>query len=210
VPTTTETLARLLTEGPPLQTDAWSLGTGALERVLVEIDRGARTIVEFGSGLSTIVIARRLVGLGEGHLYSLEHDRAWAGLAAGRIATEDLGARVSMVEAPLAEHPLAQPGCRWYSPAALGTLPTCGIELLLVDGPPAGETGTERSRFPALPVLADRLADRAVVILDDIGREGERWVLDRWEAEHGLCFERHEAEGVAIGSMSGPSVSRTA
>jgi hypothetical protein len=188
-----------------LQTDAWSLDSHALERVLAEIDRGRRTIVECGSGLSTIVIARRLVELGEGHLYSLEHDPAWARLAARRIAAEGLDARVSVIDAPLAEHPLAEPGCRWYSPDALDALPRGGIELLLVDGPPAGDAGTERSRYPALPVLAERLADGASVILDDVGRDGERWVLDRWEAELGIRFERREGDGIAIGVCCAPT-----
>ena len=37
------------------------------------------------------------------------------------------------------------------------------------------------------------------MILDDAGRAGERWVLDRWEAQLAMRFDRREQEGVAVG-----------
>jgi predicted O-methyltransferase YrrM len=199
MPASPQTLARLLAAGPPLQATDWSLADAALEAVLAELGRGRRRIVECGCGRSTVVIARALRALGGGELYSLEHHPAWAQLCRAQLAAEGLTEIAAVIEAPLDRHPRAQPGCLWYSGWALAQLPDSAIELLLVDGPPAGEPAIARSRYPALPALAGRLAAGAVVILDDIGRRGERWVLDRWEAEHGLRFERREAEEVAIG-----------
>ena len=74
------------------------------------------------------------------------------------------------------------------------------IDLLLVDGPPSGEPGRERSRYPALPALEARLAPGAAVVLDDAGRPGERWVLERWEAAYGIRFERL-SDGLAMGRV---------
>jgi SAM-dependent methyltransferase len=197
-------LARLLAAGPALESDAWSLDEPGLELILDQLDAGRVQVVECGSGRSTIVIARRLRELGRGRVDSLEHDPHWARLTARRIAAEGLGDRATVIEAPLSEHPAAAPGCLWYEAAALERLPAAGVELLVVDGPPAGEPRFERSRYPALPALADRLAPGAVVVLDDAGRPGERWVLERWEAEHGLRFDRREKDGVAIGCMLRP------
>lgn len=198
----TETLDRLLAAGPPLKTDAWSLSDRALAAVLAALARGRRVVVECGSGRSTVVIARLLRERGGGSVHSLEHDPAWAQLTRMRLAAEGLAAIATMIEAPLGPHRLAPAGCRWYAPWALGELPR-RIDLLLVDGPPAGEEPIERSRYPALPALADRLAPGAVVILDDIARPGERWVLGRWEAEHRIRFDRRPEEGVAIGVCCG-------
>ena len=110
-------------------------------------------MVECGSGRSTVVIARSLRELGGGSVHSLEHDPAWAQLTRMRLAAEGLAAIATVIEAPLSAHPLAQPGCRWYARWALRELPE-GLDLLLVDGPPAGEAPIERSRYPALPALA--------------------------------------------------------
>ena len=94
-----------------------------------------------------------------------------------------------MIEAPLAPHPAATPGCNWYGRVALARLPRSGVDLLLVDGPPAGTPEIERSRYPALVELGPRLGPGATVLLDDARRTGERWVLERWRAEHGLAFD---------------------
>jgi hypothetical protein len=190
-------LDHLLASGPPLEVTDWSLDDAVLELVLAEIDRGAREIVECGCGRSTVVIARALGKLGGGEVHSLEHDHAWAQLCRAQLAAEGLAGIATVVAAPLERSALAQPGCRWYAASALRAVPATGVELLLVDGPPAGEPAIERSRYPALPALAGRLADGATVIVDDCGRSGERWVLARWEGEFGLSFDRHEAEGAA-------------
>jgi predicted O-methyltransferase YrrM len=197
---------RLLASGPPLQATDWSLDDPAMEVVLGELERGPRSVVECGCGRSTVVIARALRELGGGELRSLEHNPAWAQLCRVQLAAEGLTEIATVIEAPLSPHPLAQPGCLWYAGWALAELPASGIELLLVDGPPAGDPELERSRYPALPALSDRLARGAVVICDDIGRDGERWVVDRWEEELGVAFARREPEGLAIGVYFAPGL----
>jgi predicted O-methyltransferase YrrM len=199
-----ELLDRLLAGPPRLELDDWALARPGLELVAAEILAGRREIVECGSGVSTIAIARLLRELGEGSLHSLEHDPAWAQLGKMRLASEGLSGIAKVIEAPLGAHPLAPAGCRWYEPWALAELPEA-IDLLLVDGPPAGDLAPERGRYPALPALADRLAPDAAVILDDAERPGERWVLERWRAELGFEFERKPEAGVAISVSSRPS-----
>jgi predicted O-methyltransferase YrrM len=181
------TLTRLLAAGPPLHEDEWSLGRAELDVVLAELARGRRAVVECGSGLSTVLIARRLRELGGGRLHSLEHDAGWAASTRQQLADEGLDRTATVVEAPLRPHPAAAPGCEWYDRAALGGLPVTGIDLLLVDGPPAGGRAIERSRYPALPELAPLLGPDATVLLDDAGRPGERWVLERWAERMGLA-----------------------
>ncbi|MGH2953553.1 MAG: class I SAM-dependent methyltransferase [Solirubrobacterales bacterium] len=190
---------------PALPWSDWALLPPALELIEAEVDAGRREVVECGSGVSTIAIARRLAAVGDGRLCALEHDRGWAAEIRGRIEAEGLAGRARVIEASLGEHPLARPGCRWYSQAALADLPASGIELLLVDGPPAGDPGLERSRYPALPALADRLAGDALVVLDDIDRPGEQWVLGAWERETDFRFERSPDLRLAIGRRPRPA-----
>ena len=46
------------------------------------------------------------------------------------------------------------------------------IDLLIVDGPQGGDNSD--ARYPALEVLLKKLSAKAIVILDDVNRTGER------------------------------------
>jgi predicted O-methyltransferase YrrM len=154
---------------------SWSLRPEALELVKSLVAEGRHRVVECGSGLSTVTIARSLRALAKGHVHALEHDPHWSATTREALEHEDVTEFATVVDAPLVDG--------WYDPAALDRLPERGIDLLVVDGPPAGEPEIERSRYPALPALADRLAPEAAVLLDDADRPGERWTLERWRSE---------------------------
>jgi hypothetical protein len=197
VSATRQRTERLLAQRPELPWSEWALTRDALRFVLDVLDRRPGIALECGSGVSTIAIARLLAERGEGSLYSLEHDPEWATLIRSRLADEGIGERATVLDAPLEPHPLVGHG-GWYSSAALDRLPAAGVELLLVDGPPANDPKRERARYPALPELGPRLSATATVVLDDIGRDGERWVLRAWERQTELRFERLEALRIAV------------
>ncbi len=166
-----------------------------------------RRIVELGSGISTVLLARLLTQRPPptGFLMAaVEHDALWARWVSEQLDREGTGTDVTIVRAPLIPHPRAERGLRWYDEAALAdglreALRADPIDLLLVDGPPAHATGHGLARFPALPVLGDRLAPGATVVLDDAERPGEQEVLRRWERGTGLGFDRSaERGGVAV------------
>jgi predicted O-methyltransferase YrrM len=154
-------------------------------------------VVECGSGYSTLVLARLLDGRG-GDLISLEHDAGWAERVEAALEDEGLSATARVLHAPLEPHPLARGEGGWYATGALGELPD-QVDLLLVDGPSASEPGIEESRYPALPLLGGRLGPNGLVILDDIGRAGERRVLEAWEAETAFRFELRPGDRIALG-----------
>ncbi len=161
---------------------------------------GRETLVECGGGVSTIYFARLIAQRGAGRLVTLEHDPRWSGFLLEALAREGLEDHATIVDAPLAD------ATGWYDAAAVeAALPDAPVDLLLVDGPPAVEPGREQARYPALPVLRERLAADATVALDDLPRDGEREVLARWEAEFGLQFERFEDEGIAVARTGGES-----
>ncbi len=51
-------------------------------------------------------------------------------------------------------------------------------DLVLVDGPPSVQ---KLNRYPALPYLHGKLAERFSFYLDDAQRQGETQVVKRWE-----------------------------
>jgi predicted O-methyltransferase YrrM len=166
--------------------------------VLDLVDRGRGPVVECGSGISTVAIARLLAQGPERRLVSLEHDRIHAERVRAALAEAGVAERAAVIEAPLEPHPLAAEGCDWYAAERLAGLPVTGVGLLLVDGPPAGEPGRERARYPALPALLPRLAAGAAVVLDDAERPGERRVLERWRRETGLGFDHPPGSRLAL------------
>lgn len=164
-----------------------------------------RHIVELGSGVSTVLLARLLTQqrIPDGfRLAAVEHDPSWAGWVRGQLEREGLGEHVTVVHAPLVPHPLAAPGLTWYDQTALdegldAALNGAAIELLLVDGPPAWAEGHGLARYPALPTLQGRLAAGAGIVLDDLERPGEQEVVRRWQLESGLWF-RHDEQRTGL------------
>jgi predicted O-methyltransferase YrrM len=178
----------------PLTWTTGSMTAAGFAAVCAEVTRRDRpTVVECGSGFSTLELAK-LVQAREGRLVSLEHDERWAVRVRGQLAAAGLAETAQVILAPLEPGP----GLPWYAAAALRSVPE-HIDVLLVDGPPAFEPGSELSRYPALPMLAARLAAGAVVVLDDIDRAGEQRVLDAWTREGGFRFEIRAAERIAVG-----------
>ncbi len=173
--------------------------------MLAEIEAGRERIVECGSGLSTIAIGRLLAQRDEGFLHSLEHDSRWLADTAARLELEGADERVELHEAPLCRQRFGE----WYDERAIAALPD-RVDLLLVDGPPAHVHPSGEARYPALPALSERLADGALVILDDIHREGERRILERWEREMPIRFDRCARERLAIGVFSGAEMADSA
>ncbi len=153
-------------------------------------------VVEAGSGVSTLVHAYALEKNGSGRVVSLDHEPTYAARTRDEIEALGLANHAEVVDAPLVEHRLRHGTMLWYS---LERLPPGPIDLLLVDGPPVGLQSL--SRYPAVPLLVDRLTDGAWVVLDDADRASERAVVERWLAEYPGRFERrHHAtrKGVTI------------
>jgi len=180
----------------------WSSGTMrplGLVEVCNDIVLGhRRRILELGSGTSTILLARLLRGRG-GHLDAIEHDPGWAAWVRNELEAEALAPWATVTHTPLQPATSGTDQRPWYDAATVDAV-TSGppIDLLIVDGPPAYEPADALSRLPALPVLIDRLAPNAVVILDDISRAGEQAVLTAWEEQTPFRFDRRDS-GIALG-----------
>jgi predicted O-methyltransferase YrrM len=175
----------------------WSTGAmrpAGLVLVCNEIVLRNRTrIVECGSGVSTVVLARLLRQRASGAtIVALEHDAHWAALVTDMLRRESLLNLARVVQAPLADDP------PWYGRGAMAEMPD-DVDLLVVDGPPAQAPGHGTRRAPALAAFEPRLTETATVILDDANRPGEQQVLTGWESETSWRFTIDPAAGVAIG-----------
>ena len=186
--------------GPYLPWGSGSMRPAGLVEVcndMVLNDR--RHIVELGSGVSTVMLARLLaqrVARASAGWSPWSTTRVGAAGSSGSWSPRALARTFSWWRRRL--RPLADGGgSPWYDEAAIDAAVDV-IDLLVVDGPPAYQPGFGLARHRALAVLHDRLVPGATVVLDDIERAGEQEVLRRWEDELGVEFRRIIEAGVAI------------
>lgn len=133
-----------------------------------------RSVLEFGSGRSSLVIARALGAVGGGRLTSVENAPefgrdAWAivervrGVDAQRVVSD---VRVTLTPAgPFNGYVDAAPALSVRAP----------YDLVLIDGP-SGPLGRDWTMFGAIR----HLSPGALVIVDDTARPGERRAVERW------------------------------
>jgi len=162
----------------------WAMRPSGLVEILNTVAlRRPRLVVECGSGVSTIFLARLFAEMGGGQTLAIEHDGEWAAWLRGRLADEGLTPHAQVVDAPLDES-------GWFDEGrVLDALDGRDVDLLLVDGPPAAEGfGDPTAREPALGFFLAALTAGAGVVLDDADRPGEQEVLRRWEERYGLRF----------------------
>ncbi|MEV0157505.1 class I SAM-dependent methyltransferase [Micromonospora sp. NPDC050686] len=176
---------------PPMR--GWAASPDVL-LVLVSIlrDERPKLVVECGSGLSTLwsALAMRQFGI-DGKVVALEHDEEYARRTVALLNAHGVADLAEVRHAPLEPIEVGGETYRWYAADAWRDLDRIG--LLFVDGPPA-DTGPH-ARFPAMPLLGDRLADDAVVVLDDLIRKDEQEVVQLWrEAAPAITEERLKLE----------------
>jgi predicted O-methyltransferase YrrM len=174
---------RTVDHGRPMpELGDWALTPSTLIWMLEQVaTTPVRTILECGSGSSTIWFATALERRGgEGHVTALETSAEYAERTRRELERLGLAHRATVVDAPLVPTALSgRADQRWFDLTGLPELPP--VDLLFVDGP-IGGTGHE-ARYPAFPLLADRLAPGAVVVLDDTGRPDEARIVKHWSAE---------------------------
>jgi hypothetical protein len=165
-----------LTFGLP-PTRGWAASPDFLRNVMEHaLSQRPRQIVECSSGISTVVLARCVQMNGEGHVYSLEHDRTFADKTRTLLRQQGLESYATVIDAPLTQTDLENWGGRWYSTDALPK--TLSIDLLVIDGPPIDTA--KAARYPAIPVLGPKFHNGTAVFLDDANRADESWAVEKW------------------------------
>jgi len=145
-------------------------------------------VVELGSGISTLVAAKS----GARKIISIDNSDAW-GAKTVALLKEHKVRGVDVRIAPL--RPYAN-GSEWYDLDAIKDLKK--IDLLIVDGPPGSKN--PEARYPALQQFKDKLSPAAIVVIDDVNREGERKLAEDFVKalpNHELTILDHE-KGTAI------------
>lgn len=167
-------------------THNWTAAPDFLELIARHaLTHAPKTIVECGSGLSSLILARCCELNGCGQVFSLECGPQYAAATRAELARYGLAGRATVLDAPLTRLYLRGQEHPWYD---LAGLPPVEVDMLVVDGP-SGFIG-RHARYPALPCLYGSLAGHCVIFLDDAARADEREIVGMWLADFPAL--RHE------------------
>jgi hypothetical protein len=155
----------------------WTASPEYLDGVLEALRQTSGSVLECGSGLTTLLIGIRCQQAGR-RIWSLEHHPDWA------VKIESDLARYRVHAATVHRSPLVNYGSySWYDVSGLA-LPSC-FSLVICDGPPSDTVG---GRYGLFPVIGTRLTPDAHIILDDADRPGEQNVLKKWTSLFGATY----------------------
>jgi len=168
----------------PLEfSSTWSLGEGAYGAIVEELRQlGAKTLVEFGSGTSTLRLSRDLP---DARILSIEGDPAFLEETRRNLEAHGGPARVELEYRPLRwqRHSLA-----WFRSYEPGAFPS-SIDAVLIDGPPIQ---TRRGREACLYQVFGQCRAGARFYLDDYQRDAEQSIVRNWlRAYPGALVDDH-------------------
>lgn len=154
------------------------------------------SVLEYGAGQSSIILARALALAGGGRLTSVDHEERYCRSAWQEVRT------VARVEAQLLLCPLrlrmGRAGLYYRYAGAAGAIRARGpYDLVLIDGPP-GAYGRDAPLHDAY----QSLRPGGLVVLDDAARVGEQAAIRRWLSVYpGLnlvLFDTSFGRGIAV------------
>jgi predicted O-methyltransferase YrrM len=181
--------------GPSI--DAWH----ARHLLFILQEYRPRTILELGSGSSTIIIARALQLMDappELHI-SVDHESRFLKNTQDLARQNGVEQLVTFKHCPL--QPLIGFDLPWYSGIPEIVADT-KLDLVVIDGPPACAENMVYAREPALPVLRSFLSDNAVVVLDDANRPGEQTIVTNWLKQYPELRRLHIPQGKGIAVLT--------
>jgi len=147
-----------------------------------------RLVVELGSGVSTLIVAKA----GGRKVISIDNSDEFAGKTRDLLKEH----KVRGVEVRVAALKPHKSGVDWYDTTKLSSL--AKIDMLIIDGPPGSKNPDARK--PALTELIKKLSPKAIVIIDDVKRTGERDLAEAFAKalpNHSLTILDHE-KGTAV------------
>jgi len=189
----TEAMQQLLSllkfSAPVPPTRSWAASPDLL-LTLAQLVRkhNPKLVVELGSGVSTLVVAKA----GAKKVISIDHSGEFADKTREVLKEH----KVRGVEIRVAQLKAHISGVDWYDTAVIKDLKR--IDLLIVDGPPGSKN--PEARMPARAEFIAKLSPKAIVVIDDVNREGERKLAESFAKalpNHVLTIYPHE-KGTAV------------
>ena len=159
------------------ETDEWTI-SGPLGRYLASlvIDIKPRSLLEFGAGRSSLILATALDHVGGGRLTSVEHQPSYCRdpwMAIRQLPSVDAELCESELRLRVTRHGLMY----GYTNLATRLAARAPYDFVLIDAPP-GNYGRDSPMYDVYGFLAED----ALIVMDDASRQSEQTAIRRWLA----------------------------
>lgn len=164
------------------QTRPWAASPDLLRELAIYVrHHPMKNVVEFGSGVSTIVMARAIQLAGfDTIITSLEHEEQYMKITKDELFRHGVHQHVRLVYAPLRTIQIEQGSWLWYDDSELPE----NIDFLFIDGPPSAVQ--HLARYPACTAF-NRV--NGEIWLDDACRPDEQECVKLWASQYKLDGE---------------------
>ena len=143
------------------------------------LDDRPLTVLELGSGASTLWTALAISRSGRGRCVSLDHIAEFAQKTRDMLRANGVADHADVLYSPLVAQEVNGSTYEYYD---LSVLPDdLAIDVLIIDGPPG--IANANTRYPAIPLLYDRLQPGALIVVDDTIRADERKAMASWQGQ---------------------------
>ncbi|MDB3887366.1 class I SAM-dependent methyltransferase [bacterium] len=149
------------------------------------LEKKSGSVIDIGSGISTLLFGYGVKRNGKGKVISLEHNKEYYDKSKKLIKEHKLEAYCELYFCPLKEYVLDGKKWLWYDTSNI-EFPD-NIVLVSVDGPPGGTQ--YMARYPAIPILEKFITDKTVIYLDDAFRNEEAEIAEEWKSKFGMSFQ---------------------
>lgn len=197
-------LHNLFPLGTVLPFTPFSLNPNTILHLINDINLNSRKkVLEFGSGLSTIILARYIkVNNLQCRIYSVEDNHGWAQFVREQLIKFDCEDVAEILVCPLKTN---EAGFMWYDESLIENfIRGSKFDVISIDGPSAkyDEMIRERSLYKVI----DYLNNDFFIVLDDIRRKGESQIFEVWShylMQREISFNAFKSYGNVYGYFVG-------
>jgi predicted O-methyltransferase YrrM len=143
-----------------------------------------RSMLEFGSGISTVLVAR-LFHLNniQGKITTIDESAEWQEIIKSILEKEELSHYVNFVHAPTKISPTSEQCNEYNNTIVLEHIRNKMFDLVLVDGPAAWQKETIMSRTSNSKFIIKNVAEKHCIFIDNSDRPGERDLTEKLARE---------------------------
>jgi hypothetical protein len=166
----------------------WRISSDYAKELLNHVINNDGSVIDIGSGISTLLFGYGLKGKGTGKVIAIEHSKNYYEATKKLITEHQLGKWCNVYFCPLRSYTINGKKWLWYDISDID-FPK-NISTISIDGPP-GDT-QDLARYPAPHILKKHISKNTTLFLDDANREQEKEIAKRWVEEFRFNFVHDE------------------
>jgi predicted O-methyltransferase YrrM len=175
-----ELRAKMGDHGPMPALRGWSISPDlALELITLLETHAPKTMLDLGSGFSTIILARHAITVAGATVATVDGDAGYLTRTVQLAKAWGVDSVVTPLCCPVVKGDGLGPEKTWYDPEPIEALGRA-FDFVFIDGPP--QSFGLKVRGGLLPRLAKSLAAGCIIVMDDCYREGELAVIAAWRS----------------------------